>query len=67
MSTGLPRDVFVIEMQHKYAVGDKVRINGKEGEITALIPYTFVAPAYYVKIDDTVVAFSERSIKSIDE
>lgn len=58
-------------MKHKYAIGDKVRvvnhkyIDGAEGEIAALMPYTFVAPGYYVNIGRTPMAVSERSLERI--
>lgn len=60
-------------MKHKYSVGDRVRnINkehkhyGQEGVIDAILPYTFVAPAYYVLWDGETktVAVSERSLES---
>jgi hypothetical protein len=72
MSVGLPQDVFIVEMQHQYAVDDKVHvvnhhsIHDASGVIIALIPFTFISPAYYVRIDDKVVALSERSIERID-
>jgi len=54
---------------HAYSVGDKVRVTGPhmmcgaEGEICAQMPYTFVAPAYYVKVNGMVFAVSERSLE----
>jgi hypothetical protein len=59
-------------MQHKYSIGDKVHvvnhkyIDGAEGEIAALMPYTFIAPAYYVNINGMINAVSERSIERIE-
>ena len=64
-------------MKHKYAVGDRVRnINpdlaccGQEGVIRAILPYTFIAPAYYVKYDNDsssrTVAVSERSLEKVE-
>jgi hypothetical protein len=56
-------------MQHLYAVGDKVRIvnhqfmDGAEGVIAAQMPFTFVAPAYYVKVNGGTFAVSERSLE----
>ena len=52
--------------EHKYAVGDKVCVNGAEGEICALVPFTFVAPAYDVKVNGITFAVSERSIERIE-
>ena len=59
-------------MKHRHAVGDRVRcINhdhkqyGQRGTIDAILPYTFVAPAYYVLWDGATktVAVSERSLE----
>lgn len=71
-SVSLPQSTFAVEIQHKYAIGDKVRvtnykhINGAEGEIAALMPYTFKAPGYYVNINGMINAISERSIERIE-
>lgn len=68
----LPQRTFAVEMQHKYSVGDKVRVNnhqyigGWHGEIAALMPYTFIAPAYYVNINGMTNAVSERNIERIE-
>jgi hypothetical protein len=68
----LPARVHVEQMKHKYKVGDKVRvtnhkyINGTEGEIVALMPYTFAAPAYYVRSGGMVAAVSERSLERVE-
>lgn len=74
MSEKKIKQQFKSAMQHKYAVGDRVRITNKEhklynfeGEITELMPYTFVEPAYYANISGMVVAVSERSIEKIEE
>lgn len=73
VSTKLPQGTFVVEMQHKYKKGDKVRVVAPfsklylyPGEIHKLIPYTFVAPGYYVKFGDDVIAMSERSLEKIE-
>jgi hypothetical protein len=53
---------------HKFAVGDKVMINGVEGVIHALSPYTFIAPAYDVRVTKTIIIpVSERSIEKIEQ
>lgn len=59
---------------HKFAVGDKVRVIapfGKmylyPGEIVALSPFKFIAPGYDVKIGDEIIPFSERSLEKIEE
>lgn len=76
-SFSLPQSSFVVEMQHKHAVGEIVRItvpfttHGKvytgNGVIHAILPYTFISPAYYVKFGSDVIALSERSIERIDD
>jgi hypothetical protein len=62
-------------MKHKYVVGDRVRNTNKEhkqygqcGIIDAILPYTFLYPAYYVKYDnvDRTVAMSEVSLERIE-
>lgn len=71
-SIKLPQSAFVCEMKHKHAVGDKVRVtkphmmSGAEGEICALVPHTFIAPGYYVRINGMTTAVSERSIERIE-
>lgn len=74
-SHSLPGRRFVCEMQHKYAVDDRVRgvnpeytMYGSEGVIRALIPFTFAAPAYDVLWDGTGKAMvaSERSLGCVD-
>jgi small-conductance mechanosensitive channel len=53
---------------HKFAVGDKVRVNGIEGVIHAIIPFTFIAPAYDVRVTKTIIIpVSERSIEKIEQ
>lgn len=54
-------------IQHKFAIGDRVRtFSGAIGEISSLMPYSLVAPAYYVRIAGRIVALSERSLEKID-
>jgi hypothetical protein len=66
-SHSLPQSTFVCEMQHKYAVGDKVRVikehmmSGSEGVISALIPFTFLTPGYYVTVNGMVFGASEQT------
>jgi hypothetical protein len=73
MSEKQIKQQFQSAMQHKYSVGDKVRvvnhkyIDGAEGEISALMPYSFVEPAYYVDINGMVTAVSERSLEKIEK
>ena len=66
-----------IPIEHKYAIGDRVRnINpelaccGQEGVIDAILPYTFIAPAYYIKYDNDsssrTIAVSERSLEKVE-
>lgn len=63
---------YIKPIQHKYAVGDKVRviqhktISGAEGEIAATMPYTFIQPAYYVRIGGMITPISERSLEKIE-
>lgn len=65
---------YIKPVQHKFAVGDKVRVNGRHnaiygsiGEIVALIPYTCAVPAYDVRIGDSIVAASEWSLAKISK
>lgn len=73
MSTKLPQSAFVVKMQHKYTVGDKVRVvkehmmSGSEGVISALIPFTFLTPGYYVMVNGMVFGASEGSLERIEE
>lgn len=60
---------YITKVQHKYQVGDKVLVTNNcfkwaIGEITALMPWALVVPAYYVRINGMVAAVSERSIQS---
>jgi len=62
----------ITQMVHKFAVGDKVRVTkrhtwlaGAEGEIVALMRFTFIAPGYYVMIDGSKMALSERSLEKV--
>lgn len=64
---------YINPVQHKYAVGDKVRVIAPfskiylySGEIVALMPYTLSFPAYDVRIGDEIVPFSERSLEKIE-
>ena len=59
---------------HKYSVGDKVRVITPfsklylySGEIHAIVPFTFKTPAYDVKIGEEIIPFSERSIEKIED
>lgn len=63
----------ITQMVHKYSVGDKVRVTprhtwlaGSEGEIAAPIPFTFLAPGYYVTINGSKLALSERSLEKVE-
>jgi hypothetical protein len=71
-SYSLPQSTFVVEMRHKYSVGDKVLcINksryerGQHGVITELMPYTFRYPAYRVDFYGKIVAMSEASLVEV--
>ena len=73
-SYSLPLLEFVVEMQHKYAVGDKVRVIAPFskiylylGTIHAQIPFTFASPGYYVDFGGEIIAMSERSLEKIEE
>lgn len=64
---------YITPIQHKFAVGDKVRVIAPfsklylySGEIAALMPYTLSRPAYDVRIGDEIVPFSERSLEKIE-
>lgn len=63
---------YITPIQHKFEVGDKVRVtqhktlSGAEGEIAALMPYTFFQPAYYVRIGGMITPISERSLEKIE-
>ncbi len=69
-SISLPARTHVVEMQHKYAVDDRVcninkdhRLYGMYGVIKSLMPYTFRHPAYNVMFGDKILAMSERSLE----
>ncbi len=69
----LPRLEFVCEMQHKYAVGDKVRVIatsskmcGRYGTIHTRLPYMLAFPGYDVRFGGEIVAFSEQSLEKIE-
>jgi hypothetical protein len=65
-----PSRTHVIEMRHKHAAGNRVRIINKEhklykeyGIIKSLMPYTFKNPAYDVGFGDKTIAMSESSLE----
>lgn len=64
-----------VPAKRKYTIGDRVRninhdhaCHGMEGMIEAVMPYMFVAPAYYVRYDsaDRTIAVSERSLEKVE-
>lgn len=63
---------YITPIQHKFAVGDKIRVTQHktlsvaEGEIAALMPYTFIQPAYYVRIGGMITPISERSLEKVE-
>lgn len=66
----LPAHEFVVEMKHKYAVGDMVvcvrkrhAYEGQYGIITELFPFKFNHPAYRVQFGGKIVALSELSLR----
>jgi len=66
MGHSLPARAHVVEMQHKYEVGDKVILT-IEAVVTEQIPFTFIEPGYTVKVGKVALVVSERSLTPMPE